>query len=300
LCADEPDTAGPEALRGTAIHAVAELRFNGHVVPAVIDDHPISIDMVNEADAYVDYLRSLPGAVEVERRLRFSDTIWGTADAIHLEDDVLHVIDLKTGRKVIEPDNAQMLTYAVMALGEYSMFGPFDYVKLTIFQFGIARSHAVSIHDINTHADRLRVAEQKYLDGVLEYDTSACDYCAAAYRCPAKIERIRDILTTPDHVGYEVSLPLAEEAAAWAENVKKNALRFALDGNPINGYTLVDGRATYSWKPEAIEIINQHSEVLQPPSPSQLKKIDADLYDEVKELIETKRNKVLSNGNETD
>ena len=279
LTRDRPSPSGPAAARGTAIHKVAELRHQHKVIPIAIDGVPVTADMAAEADTYVAWMGTLPGVVFIEKPLKFSANIYGTADLVHIHEDILEVADLKTGRKVVEPDSAQLLTYGVMALDEFDpIAGPFHYVRLTVHQFGAARSHLVSVEEIEAHRVKLVEAEEKFIAGALEYDTSACEYCTAAHDCPAKLKDMADLLSEPPTLtNLAHALDLAYEVEAWAKGVKAYALDFARDGGSIAGYHLAQGRNSYSWDDAATQTIIASGEVA-PLSPSQLKKENIDLY----------------------
>jgi hypothetical protein len=274
LSATEPDRKTGASEAGTLRHTAAENIYLGR-------PHGATQEIVDEVSPYVAYLRSLPGTVLIECRVHVTEHCWGTADAIHIHDHELEVVDLKTGRVPVMPDdNTQLLTYAAGALRMLRGIideNDLDYIRLTVHQFGSAKSVLVSVADVHRHFARIVAAQALYDAGAMIYDTTACEYCAASHRCPAKIAQFTSL--PGDDQPMDRALPLAIEAERWARAVKERALNLLVDGGSIAGYTLGPGRPSYSW-PEEVQaaIREKHHELLEVPSPAKLKLIDPEVH----------------------
>lgn len=88
---------------------------------------------------YVDYVRKIQGLADMlcdgrtfEYEVRLNTRIldcWGTVDALILAGNTAWIIDLKTGRELIPPNNnVQLLTYAVGVLSHYPGVDTFNLV----------------------------------------------------------------------------------------------------------------------------------------------------------------------------
>ena len=85
---------------------------------------------------YTDYVQSLGGILQVEKRVKVSESVHGTADAVVWDSHTatLEVIDLKYGQGVAVEvmDNLQLRIYALAAL--LTLNYPAENVKVTIVQ----------------------------------------------------------------------------------------------------------------------------------------------------------------------
>lgn len=85
---------------------------------------------------YTNHVRSVAegGILLVERRVIIVPELCeGTADAIVLQPDILHIIDLKWGKSAVHADTSQLKTYGIGAIQEFDL--PKDMpVRQTIVQ----------------------------------------------------------------------------------------------------------------------------------------------------------------------
>lgn len=130
---------------GTACHWLAAEIFEGRL--AIVgsfapNGRELTQEMFDAAEDYVDYLRSLPFTVDVEKSLPVSSFIPGccdgTPDAIgyHIEELLVDVHDLKFGFRPVEVwENLQLLIYAyTKAMMLRSRGFPVENLRLTIHQ----------------------------------------------------------------------------------------------------------------------------------------------------------------------
>jgi hypothetical protein len=145
--ADIPEIESPYAVEGTMAHALAEHCLTKNLDPKDFADkaHPfnkewiVDQDMADGVQIYVDYLRDLGGYQEYEQQVSYQEYVpggFGTADAIVVKDNVLHVLDLKFGKGVAvdAEENPQGQLYALGVLLERESFQAFDAVVIHIAQ----------------------------------------------------------------------------------------------------------------------------------------------------------------------
>jgi Protein of unknown function (DUF2800) len=88
--------------------------------------------------AYLDYVRAIPGVMLVEQRLELPGERGGTGDSVVLNTELRHltVIDLKGGRgqQVEAEGNEQLAEYGLGALLKFDMAGPWDSITVAIAQ----------------------------------------------------------------------------------------------------------------------------------------------------------------------
>lgn len=128
-----PDESSPYAAEGTAAHALAEMAFTAHrpaasYIGEEIDGIPVTEEMAEHTQVYVDTLHTLADGAEIvriERKLflppavRPPGPMGGTCDAWFWYPAVgrLVVADLKFGKGVVveAKDNPQLRYYALLA-----------------------------------------------------------------------------------------------------------------------------------------------------------------------------------------
>ena len=126
-------SSSPAAAWGTAVHESAAQCLAGDGAPLIgsaipiegFGDIPVDADFTDCVSAYVDYVKAQKGKLLTEIQLDLS-TIFpemsGTADALLLDKDHLHIIDLKTGRGkrveigTVEKPNSQLALYGLGGL----------------------------------------------------------------------------------------------------------------------------------------------------------------------------------------
>lgn len=226
-----PDTSSAFADEGTAAHEVASrvLLAGAEAVAAHYIGERIDVsdtktvectdDMAEFVQVYVDFVRATPGAMLVEQKVCFEQTLqlepgegFGTADALVVNGSHLTVIDLKFGRgeRVEAEENHQMMMYALGAIETFGdLFGPFDTFSLVIHQPRITAGVSIWHTDlarleefadgIRTEARRVKAAlriadEGKPLDAYLSPGEKTCRWCKAKASCPAIAARVQEVI----------------------------------------------------------------------------------------------------------
>jgi len=258
------DITSPFAEEGTLAHEVAEDILTGKM----------SMSETNmEVELYVEFVqeRSHDAEVHIEQRLSYNEWVkdgFGTADAVIITDDDIHIVDLKYGKglRVNADDNPQLRLYALGALQRWYFDHEPSTVTMSIVQ---PRLDHISTETMSVD-DLLEWAKEAKEAAIATEDEGAkpnpgnkqCQWCRAKGVCR---ERVIYSLTIPDTdklTPQEVAevLPFADEVGAWATSFKVNALRMCEDGTTLPGYKLVAGRSIRKWNDDALEVLSSHVE----------------------------------------
>jgi RecB family exonuclease len=291
------EQSGPAAAIGTAIHELSERILRGESIQAGTD--PDHLDMAQNYANFVDSLVENPRKrmieVNVDAGLKsLHHALGGTADAVLVDGDHLHVIDLKTGRVLVEAeDNKQLLTYA---LGVMRQLKAPKSITCTMHIYQPKAGHSkwtVTGKHLVTHGEELLAAAKLALtdNAPTNPSTSACKYCKAKPICPSMRQKVQDNArkefteivnlsakdetiqvppVTPDMI------ELAQLAAAWSEAVLDAAKRQITEGATIQGWALKPGRKTRFWKSDALafEALKSYPQAFDLKSPSAIAKLD--------------------------
>jgi hypothetical protein len=299
------EPAGEAAAIGTAIHELSEKILRGEAVNP--KDHPDDhFDMANEYAVFVNTLVENPRKrmieVKVDAGLKtLHESLGGTADAVLVDGDHLHVIDLKTGRVLVDAeDNKQLLTYA---LGVMRILNAPASIRCTMHIFQPRAGHSqwtVSGTDLITHGHELLAAANLALtdDAPTNPTTNNCRYCKAKPICPSMRQKVQDnarkefadivklaekdeAITVPP-VTPEM-IELAQLAASWSDAVLDSAKRQITEGSTIQGWTLRPGRKTKFWKSDALayEALKSYPQAFDLKSPSAIAKLDIQISDDL-------------------
>jgi len=255
------EPAGEAAAIGTAIHELSEIILSGKEVPAGTDP-----DHVAMAQGYADFVNTLvenPRKKLIEVNLdeglkSLHPALGGTADAVLVDGNHLHVIDLKTGRVAVDAtDNKQLLTYALGAMRQLKAPSTIE-CTMHIFQPRVGHSKwTVSGNYLNLHGKRLVEAAELALssDAPTSPSPDACRYCKAKTICPSMREKVQIAARSdfmPDMTVTPEMLDDAALVAAWAEMVQAAAKEQLANGKSIQGWTMRLGRKTKFWKDEKL------------------------------------------------
>jgi hypothetical protein len=276
---------GEAAAIGTAIHELSEAMLRGDALNQADyeDSH------WNMASSYVKFINELIEnprkkliEVNVDDGLKsLHQALGGTADAVLVDGNHLHVIDLKTGRVPVEAENnRQLLTYAVGVMRKFN--APKDITcTMHIFQPMVGHSSwTVDGARLIQHGVDLQQAATLALsyDAPTNPSPDACKYCRAKTICPSIRQKVQDNarkeFSTDTSVTPEM-LDLAAIATSWAEAVQEAAKQQIKEMKPIEGWTLRPGRKSRFWKAEslAIEALKDHPEAFDLKSPSAIEKL---------------------------
>lgn len=263
-----PEQASIYAAEGTVAHAKAEQKLRnwkeGHPRRKVKCDDG---EMDEATTAYRDYVievfneekKKCEGA-ELYIEVQLDLTPWipdgfGTADAVIVSDNTLHVIDLKYGKgvPVYAPHNTQLMLYGAGALNQFEMYFDFQEIKLHIFQPRLdhVSTYEMYVDDLATwlamvvkpSADMAWKGEGKQKPG------EWCRFCKVKGNCKARALQIKQMnekykqldamLLTDEEVSQ--ILPMLPDIKAWTKNIEEFALSQALSGTHYDGYKVVEG-----------------------------------------------------------
>jgi hypothetical protein len=255
------EPAGEAAAIGTAIHELSEIILRNGEVPAGTDP-----DHVAMAQGYADFVNTLvenPRKKLIEVNLdeglqSLHPALGGTADAVLVDGNHLHVIDLKTGRVAVDAqDNKQLLTYALGAMRQLKAPNTIE-CTMHIYQPRVGHSKwTVSGLRLELHGRRLQSAAELALtsDAPTHPSVDACRYCKAKTICPSMREKVQEVARNdflPDTSITPEMLDNASLMAAWADAVQSAAKEQLTSGKSIQGWTMRIGRKTKFWKDEKL------------------------------------------------
>jgi len=264
-----PNTSSPFAEEGTRAHDLAELALT--TVPAALDLFEDQ-DMANHVRVYTEYVERLSAGADlvlIEERVDYSDWVdggFGTADAVVVRGDTLHVVDLKYGMgvPVSAEDNPQGMLYG---LGAYAAVGAIVEVTRVVISIIQPRLDSISEWEISL-ADLLRWAEwvsaraeaTKADDAPRVPGEKTCRWCKAKHNCAALLKQTTDALMTefddlenlpnPDTLtDAQIATALAAKGLieGWLSAVASHVKGRLEDGVGFEGYKLVAGRSSRNW-----------------------------------------------------
>ena len=255
------EPAGEAAAIGTAIHELSEIILRGGAIPTGTDPDHLSMAQgyANFVNTLVENPRKKMIEVNLDEGLQsLHPALGGTADAVLVDGNHLHVIDLKTGRVAVEAqDNKQLLTYALGAMRQLKAPNTIE-CTMHIYQPRVGHSKwTVSGNRLNLHGERLKEAAELALssDAPTSPSPDACRYCKAKTICPSMREKVQETARSdfkPDTTVTPEMLDDAALVAAWADAVQSAAKEQLANGKSIQGWTMRLGRKTKFWKDEKL------------------------------------------------
>ena len=282
-----PDNTNSAAEWGTLTHKLGELLLTGQQFPktgeAIEDGNvrgTVDIEMMNTALKYAEYVREHimeDSVTMIEERFDLSfiapDT-FGTSDATVLNDDHLHVMDLKTGRNIVmAKENTQLMLYALGAL--HALADNFDIddvhdvrtVTLHIVQSRIGHidTWSTTVADLLAFEKYARAQAEAIREGRTEYNPAeyACQWCPHKVNCEALAAHVDEIMDdafedlTADEVPEDHVVRMLKNAKlirSYLDAVEDRALEMALNGKPVPGFKLVRKKKHLAWTdPERAE-----------------------------------------------
>lgn len=229
-------------------------------------------EMPRQVDKYVGYVleqltqarTSTPDAVLlVESRLDFSHVVeggFGTGDAVIIADGTMEVVDLKYGKgvEVSAEKNSQLMLYGLGALRANELSYDIKTVKLTIVQ---PRLDSISSWDLSVEElvawgeETVKPrAELAYIGAGEVSAGSHCKFCKAKPKCRAFADlnnnlprldfALPPVLTDEEVIEIFEKLP---DLIDWAKTVTSYLYAQALEGKPVKGYKLVEGKSSRRW-----------------------------------------------------
>jgi hypothetical protein len=282
VTATDESRTSEAAAEGTALHAVSETVLRGGAYPEIgstirADGFDFEYDEHRHRDtsAYVDYVRSLPwvNGYNVEAKVHYGQMLgtphnlsFGTADCYGFTEDldgrVLRVVDLKMGRKAVNPEsNKQAALYGAGVLESlYPLLLPRNArVVFTIFQPRLSYkpfSWETSVGWIEDTAMSMRPAARAaiaYKQGTItpeqalsfpEHSGGHCHYCRRKTKCVTFQKELTALATPGQTVKWNPMLfEMRDAIKGYLEDMGQLALDEAIRGNPLPGTKLVRGRA---------------------------------------------------------
>lgn len=234
------DQESPYAREGHAAHWVAANMLKD--VPPLESNEPITDEMVEGAEMYVDYIgkvlkdlskkediRFVHSSLYVEERIdikRIHPDCWGTPDAWFCLGTELHIFDYKYGHGYVEVfENWQLIEYAAGILDKLEINGIQDRrlnVTLHIIQprsfhrLGPIRSWRMKASDLRPYFNILEKAElEASQDYAVCKPNPECNYCLGRHACEALQ---RSTLTTIDVV--EMNTPFDLKPASLGNELR--------------------------------------------------------------------------------
>ena len=286
------EAAGEAAAIGTAIHELSEIILRNGEIPAGVDPDHLSIAQgyANFVNTLVENPRKKLIEVNLDEGLQsLHPALGGTADAVLVDGNHLHVIDLKTGRVAVDAtDNKQLLTYALGAMRQLKAPSTIE-CTMHIFQPRVGHSKwTVSGNYLNLHGKRLVEAAELALSGDAPTNPSpdACRYCRAKTICPSMREKVQETARSDFLADTTVTPEMLDNAAlvaAWADAVQSAAKEQLANGKSIQGWTMRAGRKTKFWKDEALvmEAFKDNLKVWELKSPSAVLKLGVEVSEDL-------------------
>lgn len=276
LTRDIPDEGSPYAREGTAAHTLGEICLSEKC--DAVDVEGYTDEMRDYIQGYVNYVRGVADGARifVEQELNLSCVIpegMGTADAIIIKGDELHVMDLKYGMVEVHPDhNPQLMIYAIGALDAITKKDiHVDHVVLHIYQprAGGAKSWGTTPADLRIFARDVRKAADLCLedDAPLNPSEKACEWCRAKATCPALYQKSLelvggdfDVLPSIDSLTDEqIKLVLTNKSLIekWLKAIEASVFSRIEHGEAFKGFKMVEGRSLRKWSDSAEGVLSK-------------------------------------------
>lgn len=193
--------------------------------------------------------------------VKIADDVGGSIDVLAKSADgkTVHIVDYKMGYVPVSAvDNAQLMFYALAADMDPStehFFTNCETIKLSIIQ---PNDDGPDLETWEVPYDALSGFEDKLFDAIEESRKpdcepaagSWCNYCPAHSTCPIKIgqaiaaTRITDLSKMAD---LTQAMLMVSDLEAWIKTVKKTAHQQMENGATIDGFKLVEKRASRVW-----------------------------------------------------
>lgn len=291
------DPGSDFALEGTAAHGLSEtcrkgniaakeflgwtMRVETRVGPKPFKDFPVTQEMVDAVQEFIDWIDETPGEDLCEERVHYDEYVpkgFGKLDAARLA-EVADVTDLKYGKgiQVFAANHTQTKIYALGIYLKYNWLFGFKGFNLKIAQprLGHFDSWYISIEDLLKWADEvLRPAAARVLAGDKTRKAGDwCTFCKIRLTCETRAKSLMtelvgdefenldeavkktetltiDSLRDREHVA--TMLKAADRIVRFFKALRVYAMKEIQQGNSIGDWKLVAGRAkrVYNEEPE--------------------------------------------------
>ena len=267
------DEGSDAAREGTEAHTLAEICLSEKV--DCVDVEGYTDEMREHVQTYVDYVRHIGvgGFTAIELELDLSRWIpegMGTADAVVLSGDTLHVIDFKYGvRNVLVENNSQLQIYALGALAKVEGKADVKRVVMHIHQPRVdgATSWEIDVPQLLMFGAVVAECAERCLDDEpeLKPSESACRWCRAAATCPALYQQSLElvggdfeVLPSVESMSDEqIRLVLDHKGMItdWLKRIEAHVEGVLNNGGAFNGYKLVESRTVRKWNKNAEAVL---------------------------------------------
>lgn len=275
-----PNTSSPFAQEGTNAHELAELCLRNNQEPSewigkpLIENstHVVDADMAANVAIYTDYVRAAARGADdlfIEQRVSYSDWVpdgFGTADAVILRGDTIHVCDLKYGKGVqVDADNnTQGMLYALGAYAEFGWISSFKQVCISIVQPRLDHisEWTISVDKLLRWAEWVSQRAEAALSDDAERvpGEKQCRFCRAKAICPALMRYTEQIimadfddldeLESPDRLSdaqLQRVLEHKDTIESWLSAIESLVRERLEGGQDFPGFKLVAGRSLRRW-----------------------------------------------------
>ena len=269
--------SNPAADEGTMLHNCMEHLYNAaaDAVPkdllglpcAEHNGQELTDELIeNKLNPAIEALDDLMDAHDIadwvcEPFVKIDDDMGGSIDFLGVSGDkkVVLLVDYKFGFHNVEVvDNKQLQFYALAAATDALTSDWFaqdlETIVLAVIQ---PNGDGEDVQSWVTNMNQIDFFESEYLTAVEKTENPEalaksgpnCKYCPAEAICPVKTGEAMKATRVNELTADKLSeyLPMAEEVEAWVKSVRKMAQEQLELGVQINGYKLVNKRATRVW-----------------------------------------------------
>ena len=255
---DIPNSTGEHAIRGTALHEVAEVMVKEGIGPSdAVDeykgDYAVTPDDIAALEDVDDALFELEGDLPADfiwqtevKSILIENVAGGTADLFGYDEasKTGYLLDHKFGFVEVSPDDLQLKTYAYALAPAGVENWVLGVIQPAVHQGRpnvITISHEELKEDVTAYLKQ--VDKGRRGEGELKVGPW-CKYCPAATKtCPKVRESAEKIKTYP----IEEQVRLAESLRPIISRILEDAKLALESGKPVEGYKLVEGRRSRKW-----------------------------------------------------
>jgi hypothetical protein len=264
-----PNTSSPFAEEGTVAHELADLALR---VGSGALDNFADQEMVDFVRVYVEYVNNLAAgaeSVDIEARVTYDDWVpggFGTADAIVVRGNTLHICDLKYGMgvRVDAEENPQGMLYALGAWLMTELVYDIERVQIHIIQPRLDHisQWEISVPDLLRWAEWVKQRAEETLDADARRvpGEKQCRFCRAKASCGALQKMTQDIILADfddlDHMPKANTLTDDQMRRAlegkslieaWLGAIESLVRERLGNGVDFPGYKLVEGKSNRQW-----------------------------------------------------
>lgn len=268
---DIADKESPFAAEGTRAHELGELALRtSDTALDTFEDQ----EMAEYVRVYTDYVRQSAHEADlfmIEQRVDYSDWVeggFGTADAIIVKGNDLHICDLKYGMgvQVDAENNPQGMLYALGAFAENNFIFDIKTIKISIIQPRLDHisEWAISAEELLRWAEWVsqRAEATKDPDAERTPGEKQCRFCKAKATCKALLDYTEAVIMADfDDLDMPASNTLTDKQMrrvmeakplieGWLSAVEAQIKDRLEGGDGFTGYKLVEGRSVRQWSNE--------------------------------------------------